>query len=285
MPEEFEAHTDSSPQSETSYEGTDQGLADLDTDDGQASTGQSATEENLPFHEHPRWKEVMSERDTARQEAAAKANELEQVRQRLAALEPYAPVADEFRNAGLADAAAIRNFTEQQNLQTYRQNLINAVEAGAIDPQVAEAQWAAAETKYNAAQQNLTFQVKQQQLDAQLAKLQKLEMDEAVNAAKAKYTDLDPDEWDDVREMAAKGVGTIDQIAQKLNTRAVTRQERAIAAYNAKKANDAKSPPAEGSGGTVPSRSGVPSVDDPNFTKWFHEQANKTARAKEYADY
>jgi hypothetical protein len=54
----------------------------LKTDEGQTkSGGDAADDKNIPFHEHPRWKEVMAERDAARAEILNMKNELQQVKQ------------------------------------------------------------------------------------------------------------------------------------------------------------------------------------------------------------
>lgn len=92
----------------------------------------------VPFHQHPRWQQVLQERDAARQEA-----------QKLRELEAFAPLVAELRSQGISDGQTLlQQLREQQAAQeraaqeaelAQRFAQIDAeVEGGYIAPEIAE---------------------------------------------------------------------------------------------------------------------------------------------------
>lgn len=237
---------------------------DTGTADASAETpSDEETDEPVPFHEHPRWQQVQRER----QELKAK----------LADLEPFADIVAGFKEQGYTDAQAVRAAIEgqQQEAQaqeasaseeTWRSGLAASLLARTSDPDD-EMTYGEAEATFRAAQ--LERDLSQRDKAGAAAR--------AEGAEKALATQYPQMDAETVRDLLGAGLtDNARRAAERTHTQAARAAEKAVADYNAKRASAPR--PAEGAGGGASVGRSLAAMSDAEFLEYDKRLTRAAAR-------
>jgi len=233
---------------------------DKGTDDANADT--EAEKEQVPFHEHPRWQEVQRER--------------QELKARLADLEPFAEIVAGFKEQGYTNAEAVRAAIDNQQQEAQAQEAQEADEtwkAGIAETLLARV--ADPDDEMTRGEAEAVFRAAQLERDLtqrdQFGAADRTET--AAKALTARYPQMDAET---VRDLLDAGrPDRAEAAAQRTHTQATKAAERTIADYNAKRATAPR--PVEGVGGGV---GGTRSVADMGAAE-FLEYDKQLVRAAE----
>lgn len=243
----------------TSTTSTDAGtLATSQTEQAQglsveSSTAQESDEQDVPFHEHPRWQKVMAENKELREKAAIADS-----------LAPFQPLVEQFRQKGFDSFDAVEEARmqyeqtatiEQQiadSLDAYRQEL---EEDGHDDPQLIHRLLTGKQAELVA---EASEQIAQAHQHAQ-----------AVEAAKAALPNASPELLEMVRLFDAPSIPLVTQHLQSyIESRVASEVEAKAAEWEAKRAEQLQTAvPIKGSGGA---ENAMPpkTLDEIRATSW-----------------
>ena len=222
-----------------------------------------APEEEVPFHQHPRWQQVQQERA--------------ELRQKLADLEPFADIVQGFKEQGFTDAQAVRaaidsqqQEAQQQEAQaseeTWKASLAESLLARANDPDD-DMTFGEAEATFRAAQleRDLT---RRDQSGAETGR------EAAVTALAGRFPQMDKETVADL--LAAGQPARAEAAARRSHERAAQIEDAAIARYNAKKAGAPKAP--EGGGGAAAGVRSVANMTSDEFRAYDKQVTQTLAR-------
>ena len=249
--------------------GADQGVVASDTANQSDLTandlGEAEAASDVPFHQHPRWQEMLGERDAMK-------SELEQLKQ-------WQPTIDMFKQSGVQSHAELQDylFRQAQDAEAKReiehyaqdqaQRLNQLVESGQIATELAQQIY------------QREVQAHQQLIDSRNmhARLTQQQQSIQFDGARAKYPEMDETAVRAV--LGANPSADVMKLAEASHNRVIAAQERAIANYNASKAKDREIKAPEGRGGAaVPRRNAMPDPNSPEFDAWYREQLESTKR-------
>jgi hypothetical protein len=222
-------------------------------EEGTATESAETQEEEVPFHQHPRWQQVQKER--------------EELKVRIADLEPFQEIIQGFKEQGFTDAAAIRAAVEQAQadastkqqetaLQTRRDTLAWHLKARAEDPDD-EMTPGEAEAVFRASQLEWDLDAREQsgaqgRIDAQ------------ASALAVTYPQMDKETVADL--LAAGKPDRAEAAAKRSHEMAAKISEQAVARYNADKAKAPR--PVEGSGGGVAGARNIQNMSAEEFLEY-----------------
>jgi hypothetical protein len=251
---------------------TGQGFVTPGADTEQSSTAQTVEtqEEQVPFHEHPRWQAILAERDQYK--AAA-----ETAKQ----YEPYAPLVKQLQEEGFSSFEAFQQHMEQQGqqqkaqqavetqLRTTAAGLVDKVNNGYVDQNGEFRQLDMATAERLFAQERDLVLTKQTQ-ERQAEELMGLKLGQLQS--QASYAKMDPEY---VREMARITGRPLEQIAKESHDKETKREQQVLANYNAGKTADLQATVNQPQGGSAaaPLPKGMPGMDRPKaeFDAWWKE--------------
>jgi hypothetical protein len=216
-----------------------------------------------PFHEIPRFRELNEKARTAEERAAKLENEYG----------VYAPIINEFRQAGLNTGQDVLVYLQTQTEQKAAAAKRAEFDAYEADPETANLKFTAWEAQQNA--QKAAHEAQQARFEAASYR-----MEQDLTRAQEAYPEMDA-EYVKTLYVANQGKTPIDQIAKQSHDRAVASAQRAIAKYNETRAQQRASPTPEGATGAAPPKRGIPDGSDPAaFWKYMEAEGRKTEAAR-----
>jgi hypothetical protein len=200
--------------------GVDPDAVDFEADDNP---------EDTPFHNHPRWKELMGRKKA--------------LEDQLANVQGFAPVVERLKSIGINSAEEFDAAYAAEEQRQFEANLAQALNAGVrngtIPPATAQAQFESA--------------VKQRQIDQAMAAWQGFEINQQIQAAKQRFPEMD-DEM--VRQVAFANYGRpgfdLAELARRSHERNLSYLERHLAQYEADRAQTPSAPLSNERGSLAP---------------------------------
>lgn len=215
--------------------GTDQAESSPATQ-GEQAPSDAATEERVPFDQHPAWKRQMAQRHAALERAQRAEQELEQVRQQYERLSPYETVVAQLRAQGYDSGDAI----------------FQALQAQQQENEIAQYGQRLEEQGYDEYQRDQILQERRARLLAEHERqyLSTQVVESAMRDARRLLPDMDPGVEKSLRQLGDPQI--ILESAQALASYAKSARDRAIADYVAQKARDQHVTVPEGAAGQIP---------------------------------
>lgn len=226
---------------------------------GQGNTTSTTSDEKVPWHNDPRWKDWQSEKATLREQAAkaieyeAKLKEMPDLQARIADFERFAPTIEHLKAQGYDSSDALRAALEAEEQQQFEKNLFadlqGRVDRRELDLQTAQNMQAATLERRQAEKDRLEAQRTLQTAKDYIIGSQ-------VDSLKEKFKYAD---FDTIRERAAEQYGKpgfdpakyIQQEAQKSHSRFVSLLEQQRANDVTQEAQTPR-PPENGQGNLQP---------------------------------
>lgn len=233
---------------------------------GQAQDTNADSDIPEPFHTHPAWQRIITERNAATERAKA-----------LETYEPFKPLIDDFTAKGVKSADEFRALMAQQSEQQQQHNAIEnqkhlaaralqaRVDRGELDQETAEKQW----------------EVEEERIELQLARQQyrMMHLGTELDTLKASYPLFDPNY---VKTMVQYTGRSAEEFARQSHSERLAYKNQVIGEYNQSKQADtsanAHTPESGGVNPPVPKGMPDPQQNPKEFDRWIKAQAEETNR-------